>query len=669
MSKRFLTKSRFKVGYECPTKLVYLDDDSYGSTKCDNPFLQALAEGGFQVGELAKIYHPGGIEIAAADLEEAALETAELLKKKNVTIFEAAIKFKNFYVKIDILNKKGNAVELVEVKAKSYDPDSGNGFYAKRSLKNGDAQIKSEWEPYLVDVAFQKYVFAKAYPDLKIKSFLMLADKSAVATVDGLNQRFLIERLENGRTRIKVAKGTTLKTVGKPILRKINVDKEVDLVWKMTFDDEMSFEELADHLSQVCAGKITPEPCVGSQCKSCEFRIDDDMRANGLKSGFERCWMKARGLRQKDFEKPFVFDIWNFRRSANLIEAGKIFMDQVTEEDVGVKEDPEREGLTWSQRQWIQVQKAKKKGLEPYFDAEGIKKEMASWKFPLHFIDFETTRVAIPFHKSRRPYENIAFQFSHHRVDKNRKVTHATQYLSLERGRFPNFDFVRALRDALSNDSGTIFRYSNHENTVLVDIRKQLLETDKRSVPDRQELIKFIESITKPTGSVEDKWHGERCMVDLRDVVLGFFYHPLTHGSNSIKDVLPAILSTSKELQERYSQPIYGTRAFPSQNYSNWAWIKKDESGEIIDPYELLPSIFTDVEMREMTSLYPEEKVDDGGAAMTAYARMQFTEMADAERERVAEALLKYCELDTFAMVLIYEYFKIEIEKRARKAA
>lgn len=54
---------------------------------------------------------------------------------------------------------------------------------------------------------------------------------------------------------------------------------------------------------------------------------------------------------------------------------------------------------------------------------------------------------------------------------------------------------------------------------------------------------------------------------------------------------------------------------------------------------------------------------------MTAYARMQFTQMSVEEHERVAKALLRYCELDTFAMVLIYQYWKHEIEKRQRKAA
>ena len=49
--RRYLTKSRFKVGHECPTRLYYLDRrDEYANLDSDDPFLEALAEGGFQVG-------------------------------------------------------------------------------------------------------------------------------------------------------------------------------------------------------------------------------------------------------------------------------------------------------------------------------------------------------------------------------------------------------------------------------------------------------------------------------------------------------------------------------------------------------------------------------------------------------------------------------------------
>jgi len=45
-----------------------------------------------------------------------------------------------------------------------------------------------------------------------------------------------------------------------------------------------------------------------------------------------------------------------------------------------------------------------------------------------------------------------------------------------------------------------------------------------------------------------------------------------------------------------------------------------------------------------------------------AYARMQFSEMTDFERESYKNALLRYCELDTLAMVMIYEHWKTIVD-------
>ena len=52
------------------------------------------------------------------------------------------------------------------------------------------------------------------------------------------------------------------------------------------------------------------------------------------------------------------------------------------------------------------------------------------------------------------------------------------------------------------------------------------------------------------------------------------------------------------------------------------------------------------------------DNIDDGGAALTAYGKIQYTDMSEEEREDIAEALKRYCELDTLAMVMIYEHLK-----------
>ena len=52
-----------------------------------------------------------------------------------------------------------------------------------------------------------------------------------------------------------------------------------------------------------------------------------------------------------------------------------------------------------------------------------------------------------------------------------------------------------------------------------------------------------------------------------------------------------------------------------------------------------------------------DEELRDGGAAMMAYAYLQFGDLHAEQRELIRKALLRYCELDTMAMVMIWEYF------------
>jgi len=43
---RLLTKSRYKLGLECPNKLFYTRKKEYANTQTDDSFLEALAQGG-----------------------------------------------------------------------------------------------------------------------------------------------------------------------------------------------------------------------------------------------------------------------------------------------------------------------------------------------------------------------------------------------------------------------------------------------------------------------------------------------------------------------------------------------------------------------------------------------------------------------------------------------
>ena len=293
-------------------------------------------------------------------------------------------------------------------------------------------------------------------------------------------------------------------------------------------------------------------------------------------------------------------------------------------------------------------------------EKDGLKTEMAKWKFPLHFIDFETSTVALPFTAGRRPYEQVAFQFSHHIYYEDGTIEHKSEFISNTAGEFPNFIFARALKKSLENDNGTIFRFATHENSILNAIMAQLNASNEE---DKVELITFIKTITNSTKDSVDEWEGERNMVDLNKIVKEYYYNPHTKGSNSIKAVLPASLNSSAYLKQKYSQPI-GAINLTSTNFDDThIWLKIDKN-EVVNPYKMLPPVFdgwTELELQE--NLSEIDGIADGGAALTAYAKLQYQDMTERERTEITQGLLKYCELDTLAMVMIYEHFREDLIK------
>ena len=96
----------------------------------------------------------------------------QLLARENVTIFEGTIRHGNLLARVDVLRKRGNVVELIEVKSKSFDPTKRRQEFPRQE----DGELRPEWAAYLQDVAFQTYVFRKAYPGLEVRPFLLLVD-------------------------------------------------------------------------------------------------------------------------------------------------------------------------------------------------------------------------------------------------------------------------------------------------------------------------------------------------------------------------------------------------------------------------------------------------------------------------------------------------------------
>jgi hypothetical protein len=652
MAPRRLTKSKFQLAMECPTKLYYCDKPEYSNLKSEDSFLQALAESGFQVAELAKAYYTEGRDLRLLNDEQAIIETNKLLKQEKVIIFEAAVLYNNLFIRADILIKEDDHLTLIEVKSKSIGLEDKLPLFTSRK----PIVIRSNWEPYVFDVAFQKHVLSNAFPTYYISSYLMLVDKNSASPSDGLNQKFRISKDENGRVKIITSVHLTQQDLSQQILKKINVADEVSFIFsEMKFRGTMSFSEYVNFLSEHYAEDIKIPPILGTICKKCEFRIDPKSIDPSLKSGFNECWSEVCSLKE---DEVTILEVWDFRKADSLIRDGIYKIKQLTQEDIDPKPDG-KPGMSPSQRKWEQVQKTINNDDTEKLEINDLRSEMNSWTYPLHFIDFETAMPAIPFNKGERPFLGLAFQFSHHILHEDGLVEHSSQYFNDKVGINPNLDFIRALKSSLKNSTGTIFRYAPHENTYLNMIHTQLQKQD--SIPDKEGLISFIESISQPTEANQGKWKvGPRNMVDLWELVKRYYYDPQMKGSNSIKKVFPAILNRSAFLKDKYGKPIYWTDAgIKSLNFKDWQWIK-EEGNKFVDPYELLPSLFKGIDLSEekIDFLFHDDKLKEGGSASIAYARMQFSEMTELERSELKRALLQYCELDTLAMVMIVEAWR-----------
>lgn len=696
MTKLF-TKSAFKQALFCQTSLYYYNKDKeYSNQNCEDSFLQSLAEGGFQVGELAKIYYDidKDHDIKSLGYEESLDITRRFFESENVNIAEAAFKWKKCFVRTDILVKDGDDITIVEVKAKSWDTN-------KDSFMDKDRVRKPILE-YVYDVAFQKYVvtnsLSELYPNKKynVKAYLMLADKGIVSDADKMNQLFIIKTDDNGRKYVERLPGAEDLTKNVHLLRAFDeVDGICDRIIAGDTAEQKDilnacFKDFVEESTILYCGPTRKFTELGDKCFKCPFRkAENDL--SGMKDGYKECWVEKANFKESDFEKPLLKDLWGAyiqgKKNA-LVKDGKYFLENITQDDLKSKDSPKSKskatampapGLTHLQRKMLQIgmwtdnedilaQFSDKISGDIYLDKDGLRKRMDRWQYPLHMIDFETTNVALPFYKGMRPYEQVAFQFSHHIIRKKEdgtfEIEHNGQFLNVEKGHFPNFDFVRALKDKIDEEPGTVFRYSNHENNILREIARQLEESTQ---PDKEELIEWIKHIT-----LKDEEQNDLKFLmseDLFDIVKRYYYHKSMKGCNSIKVVLPAVLNSSKYIQNKYSKPIYGSE-IKSMTYTDGdtvAWVKFDPAtGLVENPYKHLPPVGEYIGEEDASIDYISDDEDmtiaNGGAALTAYSKLQFCDAAMIPA--LSTALLRYCELDTMSMVFIWEYFNHEVYGR-----
>lgn len=205
----------------------------------------------------------------------------------------------------------------------------------------------------------------------------------------------------------------------------------------------------------------------------------------------------------------------------------------------------------------------------PHIDKPSIRSFLKKLKYPLYFLDFETIWPATPIFENTRPFEQIPFQYSLH-VLKSAE-SELTHHGYLANGKQdPRTEILKRLKDLLGKKGSIVAYNASFEKNCIKD------------------------AISSVRGYLTWYKEVERRIVDLLIPFRSFaYYHPLQHGTASIKAVLPVLTGKS----------------------------------------------------------YSEMAISDGGTASREFYRVTFGEVPEDERKSVMGQLEEYCQQDTQSMI------------------
>jgi hypothetical protein len=609
---RTLSKSDFILACKCPAKL-YFRENGYPDARQHDAFLSMLADGGYMVEALAKARYPHAIQLEyGRDVKADFARTRAALDAPNVTLFEATLLVGRRQARVDILEKRGNVLRVVEIKAKSFDGTeharelaqgkSGEFLTAKRPYR-----VTSDWNDKIADLTYQVVLLEQLMPGFVIQPVLALVDKSKATGLDNVPGYFELVRrpAPDGSLRLHTARftGSPADVAQLDLVTEVDVKNEVAIMHDQIAAAATLFESRLDAPFEVHTESVE----LGSHCRDCEFRTPYESR-----NGFAECWGELAEPRPHLLELysvgtakapngsrmiPWMLD----RHSASLLEAPV---------DGLVQKDHNPGGTASRQRRQIEYTQ---RGV-PYVGPD-LRRKIEVLSGPVHFIDFETSRLALPYHRGMRPYGLVTFQWSAHTAPTLGGTLEHREWLN-NVDIWPNQTFAESLRAAIG-DEGPVLTWSHFEESTL----RQIVADLDRFGRDVPELVRWMTDVF------------ERRIVDLHDWARCDYYAPGMGGRTSIKVVLEALWRSDPAMRRQFAE---------------WSGLS-GEAGD--DPYRALPPVEIDGRL---------EQVREGTGAMQAYQQMMYgPHKGDAAiRDSWAALLKQYCRLDTLSMVLILEHWR-----------
>ncbi|MEI7719054.1 MAG: DUF2779 domain-containing protein [archaeon] len=252
----------------------------------------------------------------------------------------------------------------------------------------------------------------------------------------------------------------------------------------------------------------------------------------------------------KPYECPLKDGCWSFLPKENsvfdLYRGGKRSWELFEKNILAIKDIPVSFELGDKQQIQLECEKTGK----VHINNTAIKEFLKTLKYPLYFLDFETYSTAIPLYNGLKPYQQIPFQFSVHKVDEKGKKTHFSFISSGKKD--PRKKFINAIKRKLGIKGSIVVYNQSFEQARL----KEIGEFFPLEKPIVDKLIERMVDLLIPFRNFE-------------------YYDRKQEGSASIKYVLPALSDMTYKGMEIEN----GGQA--SLRYAYITHAKKTEKGEI----------------------------------------------------------------------------------------
>ena len=541
------------------------------------------------------------IKHTSNDIELAKIETKKWLKSHNVTICGAVIQHGEFLTRIPILIKTSSEITIIQI----------HGKLRKRTSEaiNIEGRLGKSVMGYLVKAAYRYEIVTKAFPKLQTNVEFYFPDKDFKSSMDLLHLHHFKKKSEPDSFNqefqdLFIAIDATEAV--RSVVRKLPSGVGYHLYESLT---------MAEILQKILESKDDNVQHIHNACRFCEYR-----RGGDVASG---CWEEHFKPDEVANANMHVYDLIGHGNIREL-ENKEFFQEEITIHDGLHSFELIRKfggpNITIQQRRNLQILRSKREVIPKLW----VKPEIDvinRLEFPLHFIDFEAATYSLPMRKGSYPYEPIYFQFSCHTLFSDGTLKHS-EWLDTGKGdRFPHDDFTEAISRISEIENGTLIHYSPFEKQAL----NHLIRGYERNSMLHEEKLDRLKTIRDGLRSGKN----DR-FFDLSKVIRDSYFNRYMGNGLGLKEVLNSIL-----LWEQSSK-VKTLKAM--EHPGSLEVLLKDT----LDPYLQIQT--------------GSNHIVDGSSAMNAWISFKCGLLQEEEKNTVLKLLKRYCELDSYSMVIMYHH-------------